>query len=93
MWLVLGLNVAVTVAKVALGILTGALSVVADGFHSMVDSSSNLMGLAALRFAARLADERHPYGYQCYETLGALAIGLIWGSRPESSCARWPSGC
>lgn len=77
LWLVLGLNVAVTMAKVALGLVTGALSVVADGFHSLVDSSSNLVGLAALRFAARPADERHPYGYQRYETLGALAIGLM----------------
>ena len=79
LWTVLALNLLVTVAKVALGVWTGALSVVADGFHSLVDSSSNLVGLAALRLAARPADERHPYGYQRYETLGALAIGLLMG--------------
>ncbi len=79
LWIVLGLNVTVTLAKIGLGVWSGALSVLADGFHSLVDSSSNLVGLAALRFAARPADERHPYGYQRYETLGALAIGLLMG--------------
>ncbi len=75
LWGVLIANLAVTVVKITLGLLTGALAVVADGFHSLVDSSSNLVGLAAVRLAARPADARHPYGYRRYETLGSLAIG------------------
>jgi cation diffusion facilitator family transporter len=70
-------NLAVTILKITIGILTGVLAVVADGFHSLVDSSSNLIGLAAIRLAGRPADERHPYGYQRYETLGALSIGVL----------------
>jgi cation diffusion facilitator family transporter len=70
-------NLLVTVVKIALGVITGALSVVADGFHSLVDSSSNLIGLAAIRLANRPADERHPYGYARYETIGSLAIGAL----------------
>jgi cation diffusion facilitator family transporter len=58
-----------------LGSVTGALVVIADGFHSLVDSSSNLIGLTAIKLASRPPDERHPYGYQRYETLGALGIG------------------
>ncbi len=68
-------NLSVTVVKITMGLLTGALSVVADGFHSLVDSSSNLIGLGAIRLANRPPDERHPYGYARYETLGSLAIG------------------
>ena len=75
LWLVLLANIAITIVKISVGIITGALSVVADGFHSLVDSSSNLIGLAAIRLASRPADETHPYGYNRYETLGALAIG------------------
>lgn len=73
--LVLVANLIVTAAKLFIGIYTGALAVVADGFHSLVDSSSNIIGLIAVRLARRPADERHPYGYRRYETLGALAIG------------------
>ncbi|MBI3159159.1 MAG: cation-efflux pump [Chloroflexi bacterium] len=75
LWAVLAANLAVTALKIVLGLISGALAVVADGFHSLVDSSSNLIGLAAIRLADRPADVRHPYGYQRYETLGALAIG------------------
>jgi len=57
--------------------MTGVLAVVADGFHSLVDSSSNLIGLAAISLARRPADDHHPYGYQRYETLGALSIGVL----------------
>jgi cation diffusion facilitator family transporter len=75
LWGVLIANLTITIIKITLGVVTGALAIVADGFHSLVDSSSNLIGLAAIRMAARPADKRYPYGYQRYETLGALAIG------------------
>ncbi len=74
LWVLLA-NLSVTIIKITLGLLTGALAVVADGFHSLVDTSSNLIGLAAIRLANRPADEKHPYGYARYETLGSLAIG------------------
>jgi cation diffusion facilitator family transporter len=77
LWRVLAANLAVTILKIILGIATGALAVVADGFHSLVDTSSNLIGLAAIRLADRPADRRYPYGYQRYETIGALAIGIM----------------
>ncbi len=77
LWIVLFLNLAVTALKITLGLVTGALSVVADGFHSLVDASSNLISLAMLRLAERSADEKHPYGYQRFETLGALFIGVL----------------
>lgn len=74
---VLVANLAVTLIKIVVGLVTGVLAVVADGFHSLVDSSSNLVGLAAIRLARRPADERHPYGYQRFETLGSLSIGVL----------------
>jgi cation diffusion facilitator family transporter len=77
LWNVLFANLAVAAIKITLGLLTGALAVLADGFHSLVDSSSNLIGLAAIRLADRPADARHPYGYRRYETIGALAIGVM----------------
>ena len=69
------ITLSITLLKITLGLVTGALVVIADGFHSLVDSSSNLIGLTAIKLAERAPDDRHPYGYQRYETLGALAIG------------------
>jgi cation diffusion facilitator family transporter len=77
LWWILVANVLVTLVKIIVGLVSGILAIVADGFHSLVDASSNLIGLAAINLARRPADEKHPYGYQRYETLGAFLIGVF----------------
>lgn len=77
LWIVLALNLAVTVVKLLVGLWSGALAVVADAFHSLVDSSSNLIGLAGVWISARPADGNHPYGHQKYETIAAMGIGAM----------------
>ena len=71
---VLLLNLAVAAAKLILGYATGAVSVISDGFHSLTDSASNVMGLIGLRTARKPPDEDHPYGHRKFETLSAAAI-------------------
>ena len=73
--IILALNVLITVVKLAVGFATGALSVIADGFHSIIDSSSNVIGLAGLWIASRPPDDNHPYGHRKYENIATFAIG------------------
>ena len=75
LWLVLALNLAVTLIKLIVGLASGALSVIADAFHSLVDSSANIIGLVGVWVGARPADYNHPYGHHKYETVAALGIG------------------
>ena len=77
LWQVLGLNFLVAGAKIAVGSATGSLSMVADGFHSAMDGTSNVIGLVGMTFAGRPPDDDHPYGHQKYETFATLAIGLL----------------
>jgi cation diffusion facilitator family transporter len=72
---VLVLNLLVAVAKLAVGTLIQSISMVADGFHSLIDSASNVVGLIGIAWAAAPPDEDHPYGHWKYETLAALLIG------------------
>lgn len=74
---VLVLNLAVALAKLATGLMIGSVSMQADGLHSLVDASSNLVGLAGVWLAARPADANHPYGHGKYETLASIAIGAL----------------
>jgi cation diffusion facilitator family transporter len=71
---VLVLNLAVAGAKLILGFATGAISVISDGFHSLTDSASNIMGLIGLRIAGKPPDANHPYGHRKFETLAAGGI-------------------
>jgi cation diffusion facilitator family transporter len=72
---VLVANAFVAAAKLIIGVLTGTLAMVADGFHSTMDASSNLIGMAAASIAGQPPDADHPYGHRRFETLATLAIG------------------
>lgn len=74
---VLVLNLIVAVAKLVLGYATGAVSVVSDGFHSVTDSASNIIGLVGLRAARKPPDADHPYGHRKFETLAAAGIFIF----------------
>jgi cation diffusion facilitator family transporter len=71
---VLFFNLAVAGAKLVLGYATGAVSVVSDGFHSLTDSASNIIGLVGLRASRKPPDADHPYGHRKFETLAAGGI-------------------
>lgn len=63
--------------KVITGVLSGALSVVADGLDSLFDGLSNVVGLAGLFAASKPPDAEHPYGHRKFETLAALSISFL----------------
>lgn len=71
------LNFAATAIKLAAGIATGALSVVADSLDTLFDGLSNLVGLVGLWVASKPPDADHPYGHRKFETVAALSIAFL----------------
>ena len=71
---VLFLNLTVAAAKIALGMSTGAVSVLSDGFHSLTDTASNVVGIIGVHIAGAPPDDDHPYGHRKFETMASLAI-------------------
>jgi cation diffusion facilitator family transporter len=83
LWVTLALNLAVSAGKVVAGHLSGSLAMIADGYHSLVDGSNNVLGLIVSAFAFRPPDAGHPYGHRKFETaatliIGAALTGLAW---------------
>ena len=74
---VLLLNLAVAAAKIAFGYASGAISILSDGFHSLTDAASNVVGIVGVRAASRPPDEDHPYGHRKYETVAAAAVTVF----------------
>ncbi|MDY5211593.1 cation diffusion facilitator family transporter [Intestinibacter sp.] len=70
-------NLAVTVMKIVVGSLTNSSSVLADGFHSLSDSASNIVGIVGISIAAKPKDKTHPYGHTKFEMLSSLFIGIM----------------
>lgn len=74
---VLFLNLVVAVAKIVFGYLSGAISVLSDGFHSLTDTASNVVGIVGVRAARQPPDADHPYGHRKYETVAAGLVTLF----------------
>jgi cation diffusion facilitator family transporter len=98
--LVLFFNLLVAVAKIALGLVTGAVSVLSDGFHSLTDMASNVVALIGVRMAQQPPDAEHPYGHRKFETMASVGIVLflllvivqvLWTAGERLVSARAPS--
>ena len=74
LWRVLFANLGVALAKIALGYYSGSVSIISDGFHSLTDSASNVVGLVGVSVASRPPDKNHPYGHRKYETMASVGI-------------------
>ena len=74
---VLFLNLAVAVAKLGWGIWSQSLGMQADGFHSLFDGVSNIIGLGGISLAAQPPDRLHPYGHKKFETLASAGIAVM----------------
>ena len=74
---VLFLNLIVAIAKIVLGTITGAVSVLSDGYHSLTDGASNIVALVGVRLSQRPPDADHPYGHRKFETMASVAILLF----------------
>lgn len=71
------LNIVVSGAKVFCGYITGSISIFSDGFHSLFDGVSNIVGLIGTYIASNPPDDKHPYGHRKYETVFTIFIGLL----------------
>ncbi len=51
----------------------------ADGFHSLSDGASNIVGLIGIFFASKPKDKNHPYGHKKFEIITSLFIsGMLF---------------
>lgn len=79
LWIILFANFLVTIVKILVGNIVMSASLIADGFHSFADGSSNIAGLIGIKFASKPTDKEHPYGYEKFELLSSLFIsGMLF---------------
>ena len=82
-WLSVISNTTLVVGKLVVGLLIGSVSVISEAIHSAVDLVAAVIALAAVKAAAKPADEEHPFGHGKIEnisgTIEALLIFLAGG--------------
>ena len=71
-------NLLLAVGKLIVGILSGAVSVMADALNNLSDAASSIVTLVGFKLAEKPADSEHPYGHARFEYLSGMAVaGLI----------------
>lgn len=70
--LAVAVNLLLTAAQVAGGILSGSLALIADAVHNLSDAMALVIALVARRIARRPADAEMTWGYARAETVAAL---------------------
>ncbi len=77
MWLSIAAALGTMGLKFVAYVITGSVGLLSDALESIVNLVAAIIALAALRAAAKPADEKHPYGHGKAEYLSAGAEGLM----------------
>ncbi|KAF1296050.1 cation transporter [Enterococcus sp. JM4C] len=64
-------------SKIAIGLLSGSVSIMADAINSLSDTASSILTLVGFRIAAKPADREHPYGHERFEYISGLFVSMI----------------
>ena len=70
-------NTLLAIGQIALGLIGNSQALVADGFHTLSDLSTDALVLYAVMHGAKEADEDHPYGHGRIETAATVFLGLL----------------
>jgi cation diffusion facilitator family transporter len=74
-----GANLAIAVAKLIGGLISGSAAMLAEAAHSFADTLNQVFLLTALRRSQKPADARHPFGYGMERYFWSLlaAVGIF----------------
>ena len=74
-------NSFLTISKIAIGIVSGSISILSEGIHSGIDLIAALIALFAVRESGKPADSGHAYGHGKIENVsGTVEAVLIFAA-------------
>ena len=77
LWAALLVNLLVVISKIAVAIMTHSVAALAEVIYGILNGSGSAISLLGLYYANQPPDERHPYGHHRWESLAALAVGVM----------------
>lgn len=70
-------NLALFLAKLFIGTLSGSVSITADAMNNLSDTASSIITLAGFKIAGKPADKDHPYGHERFEYVSGFVISIL----------------
>ena len=70
------LNIILFGIKLAAGLLSGSIGIIADAVNNIGDAGSSVITLAGFKLAGKPVDNEHPFGHGRFEYLSALFVSI-----------------
>jgi cation diffusion facilitator family transporter len=70
-------SLGLTIFKLAIGLVTNSLGILAEGLHSGLDVIAAMMTFYAIRMIMRPPDLKYTYGYAKYESISSLSEVIL----------------
>ena len=70
-------NIFLCVSKLLIGVVSGSISIISDGFNNLSDCASCFVTILGYKMAAKPADKDHPFGHGRMEYLTSLVIAVV----------------
>lgn len=74
----MALDIVLGLGKIVGGALTNSFALVTDGIHSLTDAGTDIFVIIVTRVSHSEADAEHQYGHGRFETLGTIAMGIVF---------------
>lgn len=63
--------------KILAGILSGSVSILADGINNLSDAGTSIVTMVGFKLSSAPADEKHPFGHERIEYISAMIISIL----------------
>lgn len=71
------LNFLLFIGKLALGILTGSMAIIADAFNNVTDAGSSVVSLVGFKLSTKHVDKEHPMGHGRMEYVTGFIVDML----------------
>ena len=71
------LNLILCSIKIFAGIISGSLSILADGINNLSDAGSSVVTMVGFKLSTLPPDEEHPFGHERIEYISGMIVALI----------------
>ena len=70
-------NLMLCIIKITVGLISGSISIMADGFNNLSDMGSSLVTIIGFKLAGKPADRDHPFGHGRMEYMSAFIVSVL----------------
>ncbi len=75
-WVGFFINLVLSAAKIAAGVVGRSSAMIADGIHSLSDFVTDFIVIIFIKISSKNEDSDHPYGHGKYETFATMLISF-----------------